>query len=188
MVKKNKAKDGKNARQRRAEQKRNERLTNRKPLLSSAHTALSPADPLCSFLSIPPRPHPFHTLMWPLLTSAAVPHILATETALDSRQKHQFNRWVNEKLKTGEIRGYENEIRWGYKTGHTHEMCNEAQWAMDRFESERAVALDRLNRAKTAVNPGAKPDVWVDDWSVFFSSRLEIMLTWKFCSGSAAQL
>ena len=45
-------------------------------------------------------------------------------------------------------------------------MCDEAQWAMDRFERERVAVLGRLICARKAGNPEAEPEVWVDDSAV----------------------
>ena len=43
-------------------------------------------------------------------------------------------------------------------------MSDEAQYATDRLERERSAALSRLNRARKEADPGAKDEVWVDDW------------------------
>lgn len=101
-----------------------------------------------------------------MLTIFTEPHLRAVERALKNKRTRQFNRWVDHNMSTGHILGYQNEIRWGFKTGYTYQMCDEAQHSMDRFESEREVALGRLNRTKAAARPGtiAEPEVLVDDW------------------------
>ena len=91
-----------------------------------------------------------------------------TEVAKDLKHRifHQSNRWVDHHMRTGEIVGYQNEIRWGISTGNTHYMSDEAQHAIERLDRERREALDRLNKTKAAATPGIVPEleVWVDDW------------------------
>ena len=99
-----------------------------------------------------------------MLTSLAASHLDKVATAIRNKRLKQSNRWVDHSMKNGEIRGYENEIRWGLKTGNTHLMSSEAQYAADRLERERSAALSRLNRAKRMADPSAEDEVWVDDW------------------------
>ena len=99
-----------------------------------------------------------------MLTSLAAPHLDEVARSLRNRRLKQSNRWLNYMMKTGEIRGYEQEIRWGLRTGNTHLMSSEAQFATDRLDRERSAALSQLNREKKMANPSAKDEVWVDDW------------------------
>ena len=102
-----------------------------------------------------------------MLTSLAEAHLKAIAIHLENNRKRQAQRWVDFNMSTGDILGYQNEIRWGLKTGNTHYMSDEAQSAVERLERERTAALDRLNREKVArAKPGAvvESEVWVDDW------------------------
>lgn len=62
-------------------------------------------------------------------------------------------------MKTGQILGYQNEIRWGLKKGRTNLLSDEAQWHIERMEKERRDAF-----AAAGLNPFAGPNVVVDDW------------------------
>ena len=99
-----------------------------------------------------------------MLTGLAAPHLNHVWTSLRDKKLHQSHRWVTHNMKTGDILGYQNEIRWGLKTGMTQLLSDEAQSSVERLDRERKAALDRLNRAKMAANPGAKKEVWADDW------------------------
>lgn len=102
-----------------------------------------------------------------MLTNLAEPHLTFVAASLEKRRYKQAQRWVDYNMSTGDILGYQNEIRWGLKTGNTQYMSDEAQSAVERLERERRAALDRLNREKVATaNLGAvvEPEVWVDDW------------------------
>ena len=45
-----------------------------------------------------------------------------------------------------------------------HRTSDEAQYVLERLDRERAAALSRLNRERKAADPGAKDEVWVEDW------------------------
>ena len=99
-----------------------------------------------------------------MLTSLAAKYLEQAARELRNKRLKQSYRWVDHCAARKEIQGYENEIRWGLKTGMTHRTSDEAQYVLERLDRERAVALSRLNRARKAADPGAKDEVWVDDW------------------------
>ena len=99
-----------------------------------------------------------------MLTSLAAKYLEQAARELRNKRLKQSNRWVNYCMARKELQGYENEIRWGLKTGMAHRTSDEAQYVLERLDRERAVALSRLNRARKAADPGAKDEVWVDDW------------------------
>lgn len=67
----------------------------------------------------------------------------------------------------GQILGFQNEIRYGIKTGDARGLSYEAQSQIDRLHIERRMALARKNVAKKAAAPpgtAVEDEVWVDDW------------------------
>ena len=65
---------------------------------------------------------------------------------LKSRIRHQSNRWLDYNLGAPDVRGGQNEIRWGFRSDV--QLC-------ERLDIERAEA----RRAA-----GVGPEAWVDDW------------------------
>ncbi|KAL9127878.1 MAG: hypothetical protein Q9175_007646 [Cornicularia normoerica] len=95
------------------------------------------------------------------------PQLTNVAAVLKSKRDRQSQRWVDHSMRTRQILGYQNEIRWGLKTGNTHKISDEAQSAIERLDRERKAALESLNKGKAAAaRPGAvvEPEVWVDDW------------------------
>ena len=43
------------------------------------------------------------------------PYLTAAATALKNRIRHQSNRWLNHNLGADDVRGCENEVRWGFR-------------------------------------------------------------------------
>ena len=102
-----------------------------------------------------------------MLTSPVEPQLTNVAAVLKSKRDRQSQRWVDHSMRTRQILGYQNEIRWGLKTGNTHKISDEAQSAIERLDRERKAALESLNKGKAAAaRPGAvvEPEVWVDDW------------------------
>ena len=122
-------KDGRNAKQRRADKKRAIRLASGKQPRSSIWDrgpSLSPCRPM--------------------LTSPAEAHLTAVATALKNRIYHQSNRWLDCNLRADDVRGGQNECRWGF-----------------RCDTQLCERLDR-ERAEARRAAGVGPDEWVDDW------------------------
>ena len=67
-------------------------------------------------------------------------------TDLKNKLRHQSNRWLDYNLGAEDVRGAQNECRWGFKWDV--QLC-------ERLDRERADA----RRAA-----GVGPDAWVDDW------------------------
>ena len=157
------ANDGLTARQRRKQRKRAEHLTQGKHIFPSLYTAAHAKE--CS-LRLPSSrqiscfTHPQRRM----LTCLAAPHLDYVAKALNKRRYQQSQRWVNQEQRAGNIHGYQNEVRWGLKTGMTHLLSDEAQSILERLDGERRAALGRLNRARKAADPSANDEVWVGDW------------------------
>ncbi len=83
-----------------------------------------------------------------VLRSSLEAHLTSVANALKSRIRHQSNRWLIYNLRADDVRGCQNELRWGFKWDTP--LC-------ERVERERAEA----RRAA-----GVGPDEWVDDWWV----------------------
>ena len=121
---------GQASKKRRADKKRATRLASGKHTNSSVKTgnftALSYKGP-CS--RVPPEPH-----------------LKAVALALKHKTRHQSNRWLSYNLGANDVRGCQNELRWGFRWDTP--LC-------ERVERERAEA----RRAA-----GVGPEAWVDDW------------------------
>lgn len=156
------AKEGLNARQRRKQRKRAERLASCKYIFPSLYsTALQ-----CKRV-FPPSSHQiswFTPLQRRMLTGLAAQHLDFVRKALIKKRTKQANRWVDHQTRSNQIPGLENEIRWGLKTRKPWLLTDDGQAVFDRLEREMSAALARLNKEKKAVDPDAEDETWVDDW------------------------
>lgn len=78
--------------------------------------------------------------------SNRLPALKAVALALKYKTRHQSNRWLSYNLGANDVRGCQNELRWGFRWDTP--LC-------ERVERERAEA----RRAA-----GVGPEAWVDDW------------------------
>lgn len=130
VCKKTSTKDGRNAKQRRADKKRATRLASGKHIqLIRLNRELRKPVTRRSMLTSPPEAH---------LTEVA--------TALKNRMRHQSNRWLNYNLGAPDVRGGQNELRWGFK-----------------WDTQLCERLD-IERAEARRAAGVGPEAWVDDW------------------------
>lgn len=96
-----------------------------------------------------------------MLTGLVAPHLEHVARALKNKRLKQSHRWVDYQVRNREIYpGFENEVRWGLKTGMPHLLSDEAQSVLYRLDIERVRTL----RAKKEAGLAAEDEEWVDDW------------------------